>query len=77
MAAKRLSMRKLKEVLRLAALGHSDRVIAHSLDIGRSTVQRYRKRAEDVELSWPVDTPAKSISILPPCRTMVYGADPA
>ena len=42
MAAKRLSMRKLKEVLRLAALGHSDRVIAHSLDIGRSTVRRYR-----------------------------------
>ena len=53
MAAKRLSMRKLKEVLRLAALGHSDRVIAHSLDVGRSTVRRYRKRAEEVELVWP------------------------
>ena len=53
MAAKRLSMRKLKEVLRLSALGHSDRVIARSLDIGRSTVQRYRHRAEEVELSWP------------------------
>jgi len=53
MTAKRLSMRKLKEVLRLAALGHSDRVIAHSLDIGRSTVRRYRKRAEEVELVWP------------------------
>lgn len=53
MAAKRLSMRKLKEVLRLRALGHSDGSIARSLNIGRSTVRRYRRRAEGVGLSWP------------------------
>ncbi len=53
MAAKRLSMRKLKEVLRLVALGHTDRGIAQSLDVARSTVRRYRKRAEEVELLWP------------------------
>ncbi len=53
MAAKRLSMRKLKEVLRLASQGHSDRVIARSVDIGRSTVRRYRSRAAEVGLEWP------------------------
>jgi len=53
MSAKRLSMRKLKEVLRLVALGHTDRGIAQSLDVARSTVRRYRKRAEEVELLWP------------------------
>jgi transposase len=53
MAAKRLSMRKLKEVLRLRALGHSDRSIARSLNVGRSTVRRYGKRAEEVGLRWP------------------------
>ncbi len=47
MAAQRLSMHKIKEVLRLRALGHTDRVIAQSLDIGHSTVRRYRERAEE------------------------------
>jgi DNA-binding CsgD family transcriptional regulator len=37
-----------KEVLRLSALGHSDRVIAQSLNVGRSTVRRYRRQAEEV-----------------------------
>ncbi len=52
MAAKRLSMRKLKEVLRQCALGHSDRVIAQSLNVGRSTVRRYRRRAMEAGLDW-------------------------
>ena len=56
MAAKRLSMRKLKEVLRLSALGHSDRVIAQSLNVGRSTVRRYRRRADEAGLDWSVAT---------------------
>jgi len=46
-------MRKLKEVLRLASQGHSDRTIARSVDIGRSTVRRYRSRAAEVGLEWP------------------------
>ncbi len=54
MAAARLSMRKIKEVLRLRALGHTDRAIARSLDIGHSTVRRYRERAEEAGLSWPL-----------------------
>ena len=47
-------MRKIKEVLRLRALGHGDRAIARSLDIGHSTVRRYRERAEAAGLSWPL-----------------------
>jgi transposase len=54
MAAQRLSMRKIKEVLRLRALGQTDRVIAQSLDIGHSTVRRYRERAEEAGLAWPL-----------------------
>jgi transposase len=54
MAAKRLSMRKIKEVLRLKLQGLSDREIGRSLKIGRGTVRRYRERAEKAGISWPV-----------------------
>ena len=54
MAAKRLSMRKIKEVLRLTALGQSPGAIAHSLRLGENTVRRYVRRAEAVELGWPL-----------------------
>ena len=54
MAAQRLSMRKIEEVLRLRALGQTGRVIAQSLDIGHSTVRRYRERAEEAGLGWPL-----------------------
>ena len=63
MAAKRLSMRKLKEVLRLGALGHSDRVIAQSLNVGRSTVRRYRRRADEAGLDWSAATELKESDI--------------
>ena len=45
MAAERLSMRKIKEVLRLAAAGQSNRVIARSVRIARSTAREYLQRA--------------------------------
>jgi transposase len=54
MAAKRLSMRKIKEVLRLRAQGLSNRAIARGLNIPRTTVRRYRRRAEEAGLSWPL-----------------------
>jgi len=54
MAAKRLSMRKIKEVLRLRAQGLSNRAIARSLKIPRTTVRRYTTRAEEAGLSWPL-----------------------
>ncbi len=51
MAAKRLSVRKIKEVLRLKASGLSNRQIAHICSIGRSTVADYLSRAAVAFLS--------------------------
>lgn len=54
MAAERLSMRKIKEVLRLRAAGQSHRTIAKSTGIARSTVREYVDRAAAAGLSWPL-----------------------
>jgi len=55
MAGRRLSMRKIKEVLRLKhENGCSMRQIAKSCNIARSTVREYLVRAEQVGLSWPL-----------------------
>ena len=45
MPAKRLSMRKIKEVLRLKASGLSNRKIAEAVSISRPTVADYIRRA--------------------------------
>jgi len=55
MPAKRLSMRQVKEVLRLKwACGLSDRQIAQSLRISRPTVADYVRRAKDAGFTWPL-----------------------
>jgi len=54
MPAKRLSMRKIKEVLRLKASGASNRKIAGSCGISRPTVSEYLRRAADAGLFWPL-----------------------
>ena len=55
MARRRLSMRKTKEVLRLKwECGCSNRKIAKSCNIARSTVSEYLTRAESAGLSWPL-----------------------
>jgi len=54
MAAERLSMRKIREFLRLQAAGHSRRAIAQSLAIAHSTVLEYRRRAERAGIPWPL-----------------------
>ena len=51
---KRLSMRKIRDVLRLAAEGRSGRQIAGSLGVSRSTLQGYLERAREVGLAWPL-----------------------
>lgn len=54
MPAKRLSMRKIREVLRLNASGMSNRKIAISCGISRSTVAEHLYRAAEAGLAWPL-----------------------
>jgi len=46
-------MRKLREVLRLHALGHSKRAIGRSLKISHNTAALYLRRAAAAGVSWP------------------------
>ena len=56
MPAEKLSMRKIKEVLRLKfELGFANRQIARSCKVSHSTVADYLQRAEAAGLnSWPL-----------------------
>lgn len=47
-------MRKIKEALRLKALGLSNRQIARSVKVARSTVSEYLRRASAAKLAWPL-----------------------
>jgi transposase len=51
--SERLSMRKVREVLRLKHQGRSRAEIAVSIGIGESTVSGYVSRAEKAGLTWP------------------------
>jgi len=50
----RLSMRKIREALRLRSDGLSRRQVAQSLSLGRATVSEYFRRCDVVGLSWPL-----------------------
>lgn len=53
MAQRKLTMRKIKEIMRMKwVLGLSDRQVAASLKIAHSTVGEYVKRAEQAGLEW-------------------------
>lgn len=55
MAQERLSMRKIKEVLRLKwACGLPNRAVARSCRISPATVSEYVNRAKAAGLSWPL-----------------------
>ena len=55
MPGKRLSMRKIKEVLRLKwEAGLSGRAISQSCGMGRTTVREYLQRAKRAGLGWPL-----------------------
>ena len=54
MARARLSMRMIKEVLRLKSGGLSNRKIAQVMGFGRTTVADYLRRASVAGLSWPL-----------------------
>jgi transposase len=51
---KRLTVRKIREVLRLKAAGLNIRQVAASTGAARTTVYEYLVRAEDAGLSWPL-----------------------
>lgn len=53
-AKRKLTMRQLRQMLRLAAGGTSSREIAVVLGIARSTVQDNLRRAAAVGLNWPL-----------------------
>ena len=53
MPQERLSMHKIKTVLRLAGLGLSQRQIAVSCQIGQATVSDYLRMAATAGLTWP------------------------
>lgn len=54
MPRRRLSMRKIKEVLRLNRSGLSCRAIGRACSIGKETVREYLARAAEAGLSWPL-----------------------
>jgi transposase len=55
MPAERAPMRKVREVLRLRhALGVSERQIAVTVGISRSTIGEYLRRAAVIGITWPV-----------------------
>jgi transposase len=71
MPKKRLSMRKVKEVLRLKSLGLSNRQIAQSTKVSHSTVADYLSKAEKADLTWPIVEELDDAAI----ETMLFGKD--
>ena len=74
MPARRLSMRKIKEVLRLKYdLGLKNRAIARSCSIPRSSVANYLNRVKAAGLGWPLpseyDDAALELLLFPPAVT--------
>ena len=48
-------MTKYREILRLKSLGFSERNIAQSAGVSRNTVSKVLKRADELNLAWPID----------------------
>ena len=48
-------MTKYREILRLKSLGFSERNIAASCGVSRNTVAKVTKRADELQLRWPLD----------------------
>jgi len=63
MAKERLSMRKIKEILRLKGLGLSSRQIALSVKVARSTVADYLERAQRAKLTWPIPADLDDVAL--------------
>lgn len=64
MAQERLSMRKIRELLRLKfELGLSDRKIAQSLSMARSSIKECLNRVAAAQLSWPLPDELNDVAL--------------
>ena len=50
-----ITMTKYREILRLSSLGFSNRNIALSVPCSRNTVAKVLKRAQELDISWPLE----------------------
>ena len=48
-------MTNYREILRLSALGFSQQNIAYSCNVSKKTVNRVLKKAQELNISWPLD----------------------
>ena len=81
MPTERLSMRKIRDVLRLKfESGLSERVIARSLSLSNGSVNSYLQRARLAGLGWPLpeglDDAALELSLFPPAPAVAAQARP-
>ncbi len=72
MAGSRLSMRKIRDVLRLQADGLSKRQIAASLGIGATAAGTFMQRASKASLAWPLSTDLDDAAL----EALIYPAPP-
>ena len=49
------AMTKYREILRLIALGLSQRNIIQSIGVSQKTIVKVQRRAQEMHLSWPLD----------------------
>lgn len=71
MPKKRLSMRKVKEVLRLKHLGLSNRKIALSTKVSHSTIADYLSQAKKANIAWPIPEALDDIAL----QEMLFGEE--
>ena len=50
-------MTKYREIIRLESLNFSERNIALSCSVSRNTVSKTCKKADELNLNWPLDEP--------------------
>ena len=62
-ARRELTMRQIRQMLRLAGDGISAREIGRMLGVARSTIQDNLKRAQEAGLAWPVPAELTDVAI--------------
>lgn len=72
MARERLSMRKVKEVLRLKSKGLSNRQIAASVKASHSTIGDYLSRAREAGIFWPLPEDLDDLAL----QKLLFGEEP-